>query len=107
MTLRTIDSGVVAAPMAGGPSTPDLVAAVGDAGGFGFLAGGYLTTEQLAAQVAGVWDLSARPFGVNLFVPDTANRYALRPAGLAGAARAAAVAAYRASLAQDAAALGV
>ncbi|TQM62118.1 NAD(P)H-dependent flavin oxidoreductase [Humibacillus xanthopallidus] len=107
MTLRSIDAGVVAAPMAGGASTPDLVAAVGEAGGFGFLAGGYLTTEQLAAQVAGVWDLTSRPFGVNLFVPDTANVYAVRPGGLQGADRAAAVAAYQASLAPDAAALGV
>jgi nitronate monooxygenase len=107
MTLRSIDAGVVAAPMAGGASTPDLVAAVGEAGGFGFLAGGYLTTEQLAAQVAGVWDLTSRPFGVNLFVPDTANVYAVRPGGLQGADRAAAVATYRASLAPDAAALGV
>jgi nitronate monooxygenase len=106
MTLRTIDTGVVAAPMAGGPSTPDLVAAVGEAGGLGFLAGGYLTSEQLAAQVAGVWDLSSRPFGVNLFVPDTANRYAVRPGGLTGAARAAAVVAYREALLDDAAALG-
>jgi nitronate monooxygenase len=107
MTLRSIDSGVVAAPMAGGPSTPDLVAAVGEAGGFGFLAGGYLTTEQLAAQVAGVWDLSSSPFGVNLFVPDTANRYAVGSGGLTGADRAAAVAAYRESLVADAADLGV
>jgi nitronate monooxygenase len=107
MILREIETGVVAAPMAGGISTPELVAAVGEAGGFGFLAGGYLTTEQLAAQVAGVWDLSTRPFGVNLFVPDTANRYAVRPGGLVGADRAAAVDAYRGSLAAEAAALGV
>ncbi|WP_404388475.1 NAD(P)H-dependent flavin oxidoreductase [Humibacillus xanthopallidus] len=106
MTLRTIDTGVVAAPMAGGPSTPDLVATVGEAGGFGFLAGGYLTTEQLAAQVAGVWDLSSCPFGVNLFVPDIANRYAVRPGGLAGADRAAAVTAYGQSLLDEAAAVG-
>jgi len=107
MTLRSIDAGVVAAPMAGGASTPELVAAVGEAGGFGFLAAGYLTTEQLAAQVAGAWDLTSRPFGVNLFVPDAANVYAVRPGGLTGAERVTAVAAYRESLAEDAAALGV
>ncbi len=107
MTLRSLDSGVVGAPMAGGPSTPELVATVGEAGGMGFLAGGYLTTEQLAAQVAGVWDLTPRPFGVNLFVPDAANAYAGRRAGLAGAERAAAVAAYQEAVAADAADLGV
>ncbi|MGX6448946.1 nitronate monooxygenase, partial [Patulibacter sp. S7RM1-6] len=58
-----------AAPMAGGPSTPALVAAVGAAGGLGFLAGGYLSAEALEAAIA---DLEARwsgPWGVNLFVP--------------------------------------
>ena len=32
---------VVQAPLAGGPSTPELTAAVARAGGFGFLAAGY------------------------------------------------------------------
>lgn len=32
---------VIAAPMAGGASTPELVAAVNGAGGLGFLAAGY------------------------------------------------------------------
>lgn len=60
---------VVAAPMAGGPTTPDLVAATAKAGGFGFLAGGYLSTDVLAEQIA---DVRVRevPFGVNLFVPN-------------------------------------
>jgi nitronate monooxygenase len=97
---------VVGAPMAGGPSTPELAAAVGDAGGLGFLAGGYLTTEQLARQVADVWDATDRPFGVNLFVPASANTYPTR-AGLAGARRAAAVAAYRERLLPEAQRLGV
>ena len=39
---------IVGAPMAGGPSTPMLTAAVSGAGGLGFLAGGYLTAEALA-----------------------------------------------------------
>lgn len=60
---------VVAAPMAGGPSTPELVAAVGGAGGFGFLAAGYLAPDALAGQVARVRTLGREPFGVNLFVP--------------------------------------
>ena len=45
---------VIAAPMAGGISTPELVAAVGAAGGFGFLAAGYLTEEALSGQIARV-----------------------------------------------------
>ncbi|SEQ60757.1 nitroalkane oxidase [Lentzea xinjiangensis] len=60
---------VIAAPMAGGPSTPELVAAVTGAGGFGFLAAGYLTVEQLAEKVRRTGELTGAPFGVNLFVP--------------------------------------
>jgi len=60
---------VIAAPMAGGISTPELVAAVGAAGGFGFLAAGYLTEEALSGQIARVRELTGEPFGVNLFVP--------------------------------------
>ncbi|GAA2744873.1 nitronate monooxygenase [Terrabacter aerolatus] len=107
MLLRTLETGVVGAPMAGGPTTPELVAAVGEAGGLGFLAAGYLTAPQLAAAIAEVWDASSRPFGVNLFVPAQANAYAVGPGELAGADRAAAVAAYRAALEDDAGALGV
>lgn len=56
--------------MAGGPSTPALVAAVGEAGGLGFLAGGYLDPVTLGEQVASTRALTAQPFGVNLFVPE-------------------------------------
>ena len=42
---------LVGAPMAGGPSTPALVAAVGAAGGLGFLAAGYRAAEDVRAQV--------------------------------------------------------
>ncbi|HWC84702.1 MAG TPA: nitronate monooxygenase [Pseudonocardiaceae bacterium] len=60
---------VIAAPMAGGPSTPELVAAVTEAGGFGFLGGGYLAPEALAGQLDRCRELTALPFGVNMFVP--------------------------------------
>ena len=54
--------------MAGGPSTPELAAAVARAGGLGFLAAGYLTAEQLRDDLAAARELTARPFGVNVFV---------------------------------------
>ena len=38
---------IVLAPLAGGPSTPELTAAVSNAGGFGFLAAGYLVFGHL------------------------------------------------------------
>jgi len=67
---------VLAAPMAGGPTTAALVTAAARAGGMGFLAGGYKTAEQLAAQVAEVRGF-AQVFGVNLFAP---NLVAVDPA---------------------------
>ena len=62
---------IVGAPMGGGPSTPELVAAVSNAGGLGSLAGGYLAPERLAADIAAVRKLTDRPFAVNLFVAAT------------------------------------
>ncbi|MGD0556372.1 MAG: nitronate monooxygenase [Streptosporangiaceae bacterium] len=60
---------VLAAPMAGGPSTPELVIATAKAGGLGFLAGGYKTPAALGEQIAAVREHGV-PFGVNLFAPN-------------------------------------
>jgi nitronate monooxygenase len=59
---------VVQAPLAGGPSTPELAAAVSNAGGLGFVAAGYLSVEALDAQLKLTRALTDAPFGVNLFV---------------------------------------
>jgi nitronate monooxygenase len=56
------------APLAGGPSTPELVSAVSGAGGLGFLAGGYKTADLVAAETAAVRAAVSAPFGVNVFV---------------------------------------
>lgn len=58
---------VVAAPMAGGPSTVALAAAVGEAGGLGFLAAGYRTADQVADDVVALRAAGGAPFGVNVF----------------------------------------
>ena len=60
---------VFAAPMAGGPSTPELVIAAARAGGLGFLAGGYRTAAALQEQMAKV-RAAGVSFGVNLFAPN-------------------------------------
>jgi NAD(P)H-dependent flavin oxidoreductase YrpB (nitropropane dioxygenase family) len=64
---------VLAAPMAGGASTPDLVVAAADAGSLGFIAGGYKSPGQLAGQIREVRSRAPRSgeilFGVNLFAP--------------------------------------
>lgn len=59
---------IVAAPMAGGPSTVELASAVADAGGFPFLAGGYKTPQAMADEIHRLRARTSR-FGVNLFVP--------------------------------------
>lgn len=60
---------VVQAPMAGGGDTPELVAAVGEAGGIGFLGCAYRTPEQIRDAAAAVRAKTNAPFGVNLFAP--------------------------------------
>jgi nitronate monooxygenase len=60
---------IVLAPLAGGPSTPELAAAVAGAGGLGFLAAGYLSAAELEARIARARELSPGPLGVNVFVP--------------------------------------
>lgn len=64
-----LDAPILAAPMAGGPSTPELVTAAAAAGGLGFLAGGYRTAAQLAVQIVAV-RATTSTFGVNLFAPN-------------------------------------
>lgn len=94
-SLTTLARPLVAAPMAGGPSTPDLVVSAAQAGGLGFLAAGYKTVDAVAAEIDAVRAAGVETFGLNLFVPST------EPTPDA------AVAAYRATLAPLAKRLGV
>jgi nitronate monooxygenase len=86
---------IVQAPLAGGPSTPALAAAVSGAGALGFVAGGYRTADALREDIASTRAATERPFGVNLFVPG------------AGPADATAVAAYAERLQPEARRAGV
>jgi nitronate monooxygenase len=61
---------IVQAPMAGGGSTPELVAAVSNAGGMGFLAAGYLTADAVRDQITRTRELTSQPFGLNVFAPE-------------------------------------
>ncbi|MEI7716135.1 MAG: nitronate monooxygenase [Mycobacterium sp.] len=60
---------IVGAPMAGGPGTPALAAAVSNAGGLGFVPAGHLSAERFAEDVAAARAATTGPLGVNLFVP--------------------------------------
>jgi len=63
---------VIAAPMAGGTSTPGFVASVHRAGGLGFLAAGYKSVPAMQAEIRAARESGAR-FGMNVFVPDPAR----------------------------------
>jgi len=67
--LDQLDVPIVLAPLAGGPATPQLAAAVSEAGGLGFLAAGYLSAGALADQISQARSLTGVPLGVNVFVP--------------------------------------
>jgi nitronate monooxygenase len=71
MVLGFWDLGVpvVGAPMAGGPGTPALAAAVSNAGGLGFVAGGYVSPQRFADDIAAARAATSGPIGANLFVP--------------------------------------
>src|SRR3954463_10616441 len=51
--LERLEVPIVLAPLAGGPSTPELAAAVCNGGGLGVLAGGYLTAGALEQRIGG------------------------------------------------------
>ncbi|MCV7103231.1 NAD(P)H-dependent flavin oxidoreductase [Mycobacterium palustre] len=60
---------LIAAPMSGGPTTPAMVAAATQAGGFGLLAAGYKTVEAVEAEIKAVRS-EGIPFGVSVFAPN-------------------------------------
>lgn len=64
---------VIGAPMAGGPTTPELIAAVGEAGGLGMIGSGYLDAADTRAEIGRVRELTDAPFGVNVFLLDRAD----------------------------------
>lgn len=60
---------LIAAPMAGGPTTPAMVSAAARAGGLGMLAAGYKAVPAVEAEVKQV-RAEGIPFGINLFAPN-------------------------------------
>src|SRR6187551_2115011 len=68
-SLDALEHPIVQAPMAGGPSTPALAAAVSEAGGLGFLGAGYKAPDAVRADVEALRALTDRPFGLNVFAP--------------------------------------
>src|SRR5688500_5277022 len=102
-SLESLTIPIIAAPMAGGPSTPALAAAVSNAGGLGFLAAGYKSTDSVETEIDAFRSETDAPFGVNVFVPASVNAAPHEGEDLSPESRSARVAAYRRSLASDAA----
>ncbi|MFI5400845.1 MAG: NAD(P)H-dependent flavin oxidoreductase, partial [SAR324 cluster bacterium] len=66
-TRLGIEHPIVQGPMGGGASTPEMAAAVCNAGGLGSLACAYLTPDQIRDGIAAIRRRTDRPFNVNLF----------------------------------------
>lgn len=67
---RLLKFPIVQGPMAGGACTPELVAAVSNAGGLGSFPASLLQPQVIRDQVARIRELSDQPFQINLFVLD-------------------------------------
>lgn len=76
--ILEIDYPLIQAPMAGGITTPELIAAVSNAGALGSLGAGYLEPEAIRRAIAEIRKLTDRPFAVNLFVPEPVKEDAER-----------------------------
>ena len=62
-----IEHPIILAPMAGGAGTPELVAAVSNAGGLGSWGGAYSTPQQILDGARQIRALTGKPFALNLF----------------------------------------
>jgi nitronate monooxygenase len=67
-----IEHPILQAPLAGGGDTPELVAAVCNSGGIGFIGAAYLSPGQIREAARAVREKTAGPFGINLFAPTPA-----------------------------------
>ena len=67
LTKLGIKYPIIQAPMAGGTTTPELVAAVSNAGALGSIGAAYLSPSQLLDTIKKTRMLTSKPFNVNLF----------------------------------------
>ncbi|MGG3626331.1 nitronate monooxygenase [Bacillus gobiensis] len=65
-----IEYPIIQAGMAGGITTPDLVAAVSNSGGLGTLGAGYMSSDEVAVNIQKIKQLTSNSFGVNVFIPE-------------------------------------
>jgi nitronate monooxygenase len=72
---------IIQAPMAGGITTPDLVASVSDAGGLGSFGAAYMRPDELRQAIRSVTSRTTASYQVNLFVPEAVDLSASAPRG--------------------------
>ena len=70
-----IENAVIQGPMGGGPSTPELIVAVSNAGGLGSLGAAYMKPDEISNAIRRIKSLTSKPFNVNVFAGD----YAAKP----------------------------
>jgi nitronate monooxygenase len=81
--LLAIEHPIIQAPMAGGPSTPELVAAVSQAGALGSFGHAYTAPPAMREEADAARRRTGRPININLFaapVPDEPDAAAQRAA---------------------------
>lgn len=65
-----IEYPIIQAGMAGGITTPELVAAISNQGALGSIGAGYMQPAQLIEHIRKIHQLTDKPFAVNVFVPE-------------------------------------
>ncbi|PLT27659.1 NAD(P)H-dependent flavin oxidoreductase [Peribacillus deserti] len=65
---------ILQAGMAGGPATPEMAAAVSEAGGLGSLGAAYMKPDEIREAIRKIKSRTSKPFGVNLFCTDFTNK---------------------------------
>lgn len=79
LTRLGIQHPILLSPMAGGPSSPELAAAVSNAGGLGSLGAAYLSPERIAEALRRTRALTDKPFSVNLFALEYRHQPVVNP----------------------------
>lgn len=65
--LFSMEYPIIQAGMAGGPTTPELVSAVSEAGGLGTLGAAYLAPDAMRNAITEIQSRTEKPFAVNIF----------------------------------------
>src|SRR5690625_4100187 len=61
---------IIQSVMAGRVTTPELVAALSNAGGLGNVGAGYMAAQDMRETIHAIFQLTDQPFGVNVFTPE-------------------------------------